>query len=390
MESVFPKLHRATAQSLAITLVSCATLGLYAGTANAGATVKIDETKWLSVGAGLRTSFNMVEDAAPSGDDYSSDFKLDSVRLYLNGQVHQYFKLTYNTERDGSGSNEKLRTLDAIARFEYSELFNVWAGRFLPPSDRANLDGPYYLSTWNFPITSQYPAIFAGRDDGAAVWGQVDGGRFKYQVGAFQGCSGGKNCGVSASSPNEEDSLLWAGRFTYNVWDPEPGYYTSSTYYGAKDILSIGLVLQTQADAAGTTANQGDFFGWNIDVLMEKKVANGVITAEASYNDYDLDDEPSTSLVQGNGYYLLGAFLLPEKIGIGQLQPTVRYQTFDVDNGVDTEIWELGLNYVISGHDARFSFVVGNADTDGGRASTDAASLGSDGNFFQVGLQLQL
>ena len=49
--------------------------------AHAGATFKIDDTKWLSLGAGLRTSFSAVEDSAPNGTDWSNDFNLDSARI---------------------------------------------------------------------------------------------------------------------------------------------------------------------------------------------------------------------------------------------------------------------------------------------------------------------
>ena len=137
------------------------------------------------MGGGLRTSFTSVENAAPDGESSSSDFNLDSVRLYINGQVTDTIKMTVNTEYDGV--EEKMRVLDAIARFEYSDTFNLWAGRFLPASDRSNLSGPYYLTTWNFPSVQAYPAIFAGRDDGVAYWGQVNEGQFKWQFSVTEG-----------------------------------------------------------------------------------------------------------------------------------------------------------------------------------------------------------
>jgi hypothetical protein len=34
-------------------------------------------------------------------------------------------------------------------------------GSFLPPSDRANLSGPYYQNAWNYPTTvNGYPSIY--------------------------------------------------------------------------------------------------------------------------------------------------------------------------------------------------------------------------------------
>ncbi len=343
--------------------------------AQAGATLKIDDTKWISVGGGLRTSFSSVEDAAPSGADRSKDFELDSIRLYVNGQITKYIKLEFNTERDADGN---IVVLDGVAKFEMSDLINVWAGRMLPPSDRSNLSGPYYLNAWNFPAVQGYPAIFAGRDNGGAVWGQTGGGVFKYQAGFFEGING-------AGSPNQQDDLLFAGRLVYNFWDPEPGYYNSSTYYGSKDVLALGLVYQSQSNASGTIADPGDYTGWNLDFLFEQKLKGGaVVSAEAAYYDYDWSNKPvvSPGLYQGNGYFVLGSYMFAKKVGWGQFQPMLRYQKKEPDTGFgpETDISEFGLNYIIDGHNARVAFVYGNQDPTG-LPST---------NFVQLGVQLQI
>ena len=354
--------------------VALATFGLFMGlaaasAAQAGGTIKIDDTRWISIGAGLRTSFNSVEDGAASGNDRSKDFELDSIRLYVNGQAHKNIKFTFNTERQGDST---VRVLDGIARFEFSDLVNVWAGRFLPPSDRSNLSGPYYLATWDFPFVQNYPAIFAGRDDGAALWGQTGGGKFKYQVGAFEGRTGGSN---------RSDSLLYAARATVNFWDPEPGYYNDSTYYGAKEVLAVGLVLMSQSNGAGTAAKPGDFTGWNLDVLMEKKLGADVLSLEGAYYKYDLDGVPDASLVQGDGFFGQVSYLFGGKVGMGKLQPQVRYQKLDVDGAASHKRYDIGLNYIIDGHNARVSVIYANDDRGG---------LTKDSNIIRVGMQLQI
>lgn len=361
------------ALSLLSSLASATVLMLPSSYAQAGAVIEIDDTRWLSIGAGLRTSFSAVEDAAPNGDDYSKDFEVENMRLYLGAQVHENIKLTFNTERD-AGNDDGARVLDAIAQFEFSDTFNVWIGRLLPPSDRSNLNGPFYLNTWDFPFVQAYPAEFAGRDDGVAVWGQTGGGKFKYQAGLFEGREGG---------PNDSDSLLFAGRLTYNFWDPEPGYYNSSTYYGDKDVLAVGVVLMTQADGAGTSAeDQGDFTGFSVDFLFEKKLSGGgVPTFEAAFYDYDLDDVADPVLTEGSSFFVLGSYLFPGKVGVGQLQPHARYQNFDRDQGGERERIELGLSYVMNGHNARLTGILANEDP------------GDDGdsfNLFKVGVQLQI
>jgi hypothetical protein len=353
--------------------VALSALLLLTPVVNAGGTIEVDDLKWISVGAGLRTSFNSVEDAAPSGTDRSKDFVLDSIRLYINAQVHENIKFEFNTERFDDGIDDDIRVLDAVAKFSGSDIVNVWMGRFLPPSDRSNLSGPYFLNAWDFPFVQQYPADFAGRDDGIALWGQVNGGQFKYQVGAFEGL------GDVAGGPNQDDNLLYAGRVVVNFWDPEPGYYNSSTYYGAKNILALGAVIMTQSDALGTAIAPGDFTGWNIDGLLERRIAGGgVVTVEAAYYDYDRDNVVGSP--DSDGYFLLGSYLFPQKLGIGQLQPMVRYQELDTDTVGDTERWDIGLNYIIDGHNARISILYADVDAPGSLADVD---------IFRLGVQLQ-
>ncbi len=320
--------------------------------AAAGAKLQIDETRWVSLGGGLRASANFIEDAAPSGSDYSKDFKVNNARLYVNGQIFKGILATFNTEFV-EGDEAKVRVLDGIVRLEFTDVFNVWLGRFLPPSDRANLDGPFYLLNLDFPIVSAFPAIFAGRDDGGAIWGELLDKHLKYQVGVFNGSRG-------KDSPNLKDNVLLAARLVYNFLDPEPGYYNASTYYGAKKILAVGTTVQYQGDAAGIAAHPKDFIGFNVDALFEYPLPTGVVTLEGGFYSYDYGNHPLGGLIDGRAYYGQAGFLFPQKLGIGQLQPVFRVQHFDVDvpgptAGVtsDTTRANFGLNYIIAGHDAR-------------------------------------
>ena len=217
----------------------------------AGPKFEFDDDKSLSLGLGIRAAYDSVEDGAADAKSRSSDFSQSSMRLYLNANKGEHFSLEFNTECETDASNNcnDIRILDGVLKYKYNDLFQVWAGRFLPPSDRSNLSGPYYLNAWTFPIAQAYPAIFAGRDDGVAIWGQTGGGQFKYQFGLFDGIE------------NPAGSNLRAIRLTYNFLDPEPGYYNSSTYYGDKDILALGFSYQSQSDAVNDALKQGNFRG---------------------------------------------------------------------------------------------------------------------------------
>jgi hypothetical protein len=345
--------------------------------------IEIDEDKWISLGGGLRTSLIFTEDGAPSDTDYSKEFDVESFRLYLNAEIHEILAFEANTELD---SDDDFSILDAIGKFEFDSMLNVWTGRMLPPNDRANLDGPYYLATWHFPaVANRTPAIFAGRDDGVTVWGKTDaeGPTFLYGLGAFEGRS---------DAVNADDNLFYVGRLEVNLWDPEPApwYYKGSTYLGGQDILAIGLVAQYQQDGTGsvgipdtatapaTPTTSGDFKNWSVDFLMEKDLGATVLTLEGAFYDYDLDDvvDDRGFVQQGEGILGQISLLSPNK----KLQPHYRFQSFDSDTTGDVKRHDLGVNYYIDGQNAKVYVGWGLDDPD----------VGSDENSVTLAVQLQI
>src|ERR1043166_4574823 len=112
---------------------------LWSANAIAGVTINIDDTRSITIGAGLRSSFTAQEDAAGAKNDkWSKDFNLDNARIYLSGQIHKYVKFELNTECVfcGNSSLQEFAVLDAIGKFEFKPYFNIWGGRLLVPSDR--------------------------------------------------------------------------------------------------------------------------------------------------------------------------------------------------------------------------------------------------------------
>lgn len=348
--------------------------------------IHFDETRWISLGGGLRTSANFIENAAPNGD-FSKDFKVDDARLYVNAQLFEGIQIELNTEI--SSDDGRFRILDAIGKFDFTNWFKVWGGRLLPPSDRANLDGPFYQLLWDFPFVSAFPAIFAGRDNGAAVWGELFNTHFKYQLGVFQGQ------GSKPGGPNVSDDKLFAARLVYNFLDPEPGYYNSSTYFGAKKVLALGVTVQHQGDVAGTATARKDFTGEEVDLLFEYPLDAGVVTLEGAFYNYDYGNSPVAlrpdGTLEGRAFYVQTGFLFPQKIGIGQVQPAFRVQHFDSEvtgsndpaDHAQTH-FDIGLNYIIKGHNAKIMLIYTRVQA---RAQTEPKD--QDHNEFKVGLQLQ-
>ena len=308
---------------------------------------------------GLRFSDNYVaEQNGPTSNTYNY-FAPDNARIYLNGSAfHGVLKGTLDTEVQGGGSFvspdnvTNVALLDGIAQFEFNDKINFWAGRFLPPTDRANLDGPFYQTPYDYPFVSNYPSLLAGRDDGAAYWGQLGGGRLKWQVGMFNGI--GRNYDTApptsavgnALPPNATGSYFYIGRITLNLLDPEPGYYTQSCYFGAKEILAIGVTGALQHDGGGSGASPADFSAASIDLLWEHKFGNcGVIDVETAFYHYnygvttaiaaDTATDPNAAFGvanQGNSEYVQVSYLLPQDICVGsisgRLQPFARYQYY--------------------------------------------------------------
>ena len=354
----------------------------------AGGKIQIDDTRWVNFGAGIRTSIASASDGAPDGSSRSNNFNLENMRLYVSGQVTEDFKFYFGTEKMWG----EYGVLDAIVQYEPSETFNVWMGRMLTPADRIEMNGPFYGLTWGQYSVPLYPsdndidngadgvAGTYGRDEGITIWGSL--GKFQYAVGVFDGYSG---------TANQNDAPLFATRLAYNFFNKEanPGYYTSSTYYGkAGDILTLAISAQSQKDGYGTAAQSGSFSGYAIDGLFEKPLGGGaVITVEGEYKSFDVSTSAATPvfpMFDGSAYFASAAYLIGAQFGPGKLQPYVRYTNNDPLVGSSSSLSELGVNYIITGQNLRLNlnYTSGDANASG--------SKGTDTDTVLFGMQFQI
>lgn len=375
-----PVLGRPAVARTALSLALGALCAMTTANALAGGTISFGEDKSVSLGLALRDSYTSTSNASPSGTSRSSDFNLDSISVMVSASLTKNIKAYFSTDRDSAG-NVKLK--DGYAQFDITPEFNVVAGRLLPPSDRANLDGPYYGLTWAYPgVVSQYPGVAFGRDDGVAVWGKLLDNKVVYSVGAFQGRN---RTGVNTS--NQDAKLLYAGRVAVNFWDAEPAplYYTGSTYYGAADVFTVALVGMSQQDGVGNKTTKDNYSAWNVDVLMEKKLSAGVATLEGAYYKYKFSTAAAAAdinggVTPGKASMVTAGFLFPTKVGWGKFQPYARYQKFKADGtDITTKQTDLGLNYIIDGSNAKISATY----------SKNSETLKADSNSVVIGLQLQ-
>jgi hypothetical protein len=315
-----------------------------------------------------------------SNPEKLNDGSMDSVytELHLGGKVHDKVSVTLNFNARGLAKTAGL--MDGIVAFDFTEEFHVWVGQLLVPVDRANSAGPFFMIPWYYPgfltVGSQTVVTAPkegpqGRNTGAVVWGQGLGGKVKYLVGAFDN-------GDGATTP------LFSGRLMASLIGEEPGFWGNASYFGEKDVLTIGGGMQYQkngsigADPGDGTAPPNDDYGeLNVDLLAEFKFGGGGwVTAEAAYHKFNGDYD-----AVNHAGFVLGAIATP-KVGPGNIQPMVRYQWGKGDDGLDVKQIDASVGYLIKGPALRVT--AGYQRTDLGE---DAAGEDVIGNSAHVGAQ---
>ncbi len=353
----------------------------------AGGKIKIDNVRWISFGAGIRTSISSISNAAPNGTSRANTSNLENMRLYISGQVSKDFKLYFGTDK----MHGDYGVLDAIVQYEPNKRFNIWMGHMLTPADRIEMNGPFYGLTWGQYTVPLFPsdndpnhgangiAGTYGRDTGVTVWGSV--GKLQYAAGVFNGVRG---------KSNQTDAPLFAARVAYNFLNKEsnPGYYTSSTYYGkAGNILTLAISGQSQNNGYGTETQSGSFNGYAIDGFFEEPLANGAaVTIEGEVKSFKVStnaSKPDLPMFDGSASFASFAYLIGGE-GSGKYQPYVRYTSNNPDIGQSSSLSEVGLNYIISGQNLKLNlnYTSGDANLTGIKAP--------DSQAITLGMQLQV
>lgn len=346
---------------------------------HAGGTITFGEDKYISVGFGARASYGYAENGAANAVDDAHNFALENARLYFSGSLNKYIKGMFNTEKDIAG--QPMQVIDANVQISLTPELTLWAGRFLSPSDRANMAGPFYSLGGGYwaGIASRYGfnGGYIGRDDGVGLVGTAFDGMVSYSFGAFEGNTAFKLNGAlfnNAAARQGEDGLMYAGRLQIDFWDAEPGYYGTGNYLGAKDILAIGLAGRTQKNGAYSAVQTGDYSSYSVDFLLEKKdVGPGAVSVEAAYYDYDTDGVFLGE--QGKAYSAGAGYIFNDAVGWGKFQPYARYQKFKADSATDTKAYDLGLAYIIDGYNMQISGFYRNTETKTPATNVDVDSI---------------
>jgi hypothetical protein len=317
----------------------------------------------VTTGGGVRAGLRIQN---PNDPEKMNDQFFDelSAEIRLSGKIHQYVGWTLNVAGDGRTPtlggppgpySLDVRVLDAIAQLDVIDEFHVWLGRMLTPSDRSNYSGPWFLNAWNYPgLYAPVPGAYigvrgteeAGREVGGQIWGDIGKGKFKYYAAVMDLDSNAGDANPAVQKP------LYAARVQYNVIGSEPGFYGASTYYGAQDVVSIGAAVQQQADYIGPLG-QDDIFGFNADLLAEFNTGSGTVTGEAAFAMTGDND----AMVFKNAWFLNASYLTPTEVGIGKIQPQVRFQQAMLNDPDESSVsaFEVFVNYIIKDYFAKIS-----------------------------------
>jgi hypothetical protein len=333
----------------------------------------IDVGAWLRVGSTFQGS----------DPKKLNDWKMSSAyaELHAGGKIHKKVGVTLNLNADYGGVNvvsgsPTTAIEDAIIQFDLDDAFHVWVGHLLVPVDRANASGPFFMIPWNYPgiISVGADTRFYlpagegafGRNNGVVVWGDVVANKLTYLAGVFDN-------GNVASSP------FYSGRVRLALWDTEPGFWGNASFFGDKDMLSVGVGGEFQKHGSTTaTGGDKDYAEVNADVLLEKKLpGGGWVTAEGAYYHYNVNDGGLS-----DSAYILAAFATGP-LGVGNVQPMARYQYFKLkgDNQPKPMNFDAGISYLIKGPALRLlaTYSYTKLDTD---VTANAIQLSAQAIFF--------
>ena len=353
-------------------------LGAVAQQAYAGPVIRMpNNVGWLQINYEMQLYGQWRDNGSGSdGTKSTTDIYFRRNRLSFRGMMNEKYGFYYAQEFQGDRYIGALNTwetpvsdffvLDAFFSANYSDAFNLRAGLTKDPLVREHNVGCFFPLSMDRSLFVYTSIPRVSRDFGVLLWGNLMNQKMQYKVSAMEGIDG---------TDTPSSNLRYTGRVHYSFWDPEslPLYF--SNYFGAKKVLTIGGGYQFELDAAyGNQALQTlekDYSAWTVDLFTEYPTASaGTFTFGAAYLDSNFDDaylggDPSSPSIgidgQKNGYYFKGGYMLPNKVGPGQLQFFARYENWSFANlgGIeDQEIdWSAaGVNYFLKGQDLRLTF----------------------------------
>ncbi len=320
--------------------------------------------------------YGVVRDTG-SGPDKTADttdlfFRRNRLTFWGHGTDKYGFivQLEYTGERrvnslivnDQPGKD--FNVLDAYFMADFSNSFRVYAGKQKIQLTRENLEDCFEPLSLDRSLFI-YTPFKHSRDTGLVVWGNIPELLMQYRLAVSKGKDNGDE---------PKSSLMYTGRVHVSLLDPEYAYGYKGTYLGAKKTLTLGAGVQYEPDAVFSDivkkTGAKNYSAWTVDAFFEYPFKDaGAITLSGAYLQTKFDEafkgsnpDPESIGIDGDkkGWYLKAGYLLPMKIGWGQVQPFVRYENWrfaQLNNVFDQKVkwFGTGLNYLINGQSLRIT-----------------------------------
>ncbi len=334
-------------------------VALTPGFASAGASLQIGEQGSMNINYAVQVwaQSRGYRSATDSGSSF--DTFLRRNRITFSGQyddaVGYYAQLEAGNDSKAGNDNRSIYYRDAYITLDYTDSARFIVGRFKNTFSRENLEACLESLTLDRAEVIAYTPFGGSRDTGIAMWGNLADAAFQYRFMIADGREGPE---VAKDSPR------FTARVHWSPLDPEYDYGYRSTYLGTKKTFTIGMAFDYQPNVAyanyAARSNMVDYSAFTADVFWEQPATSGTYTFSAAYFDYDTENAinnvnhdlalPVTTQLEAS--YIKGAYLLPEKIGIGRLQLFARFETSDYKYKVANldQTWTgVGANYYIDG-----------------------------------------
>ena len=333
-----------------LALMVIAAMTLFGVSAFAGVDLKIDDDTFAKFGAKARIQYSTV---SPGGD--AMDVGLGEGRIYFAGQVTNTVKFGFNYDFATTGAAGG-RASDALVTFDLAKEFKINTGIYRMAFSRIGLQDSYQYILINSPEVGATGYVSSGlagwRVGGVTVWGDLANGMIRYNVGVSDG----------SYAPAASNEIGMSARVVLNFMDPEKGYTCPGCYLGKAKVANVGVGYFTQDNSAGTQT----YTATTVDGFYD---ANNM-TLEAAYFMYDYDTGAATG-DSPSGWYVEAAYALDK------IQPAVRYESWDADGTANADFTKIvaGVNYLISGHDAKVGVEYAMKDFDGTGVDTDTLTV---------------
>jgi hypothetical protein len=302
-------------------------------------TLAPQEDSGVTVHGFVKSSYvNSGDDPLGTGEDLGG-FNMDNVRISVEGTVGDF---TVFVSTDGSsslvpgtgttllpfvtGSGGAFGVLDAYASWNINEMLKLTMGQFLVPVLANGLINENHLLFLNHTVNG---VVWNSRDTGVMLNGQYD--MFGFWVSIINGADGAA------------DELAYALRAEFYAMGGGVGSKVEGAY-GSEQ----GNRLTLGAGYYNDDGNTDDAIAFAVDASF----VSGPLSAAAEIVDYDEGFGDATPFsIQG------GFMIVPE-----QWEVALRYE--DLDSATDTTVITAGVNYYMSGHDAKWQFNYSTTDDD--------------------------